>query len=238
VGDALRRAIAFAFEMDEKYWPDSTKTVTGIASGAPFSEKYTPSKDIAGDYTCSVTYGMTAGMDPNRAIVFLLQLRGDQAIDRDTMQRMMPFEIDVEQLQRRIDVEQLTDAMKQGIFGLLANAPVMGQQGIDPLQTMQRAVQIARARENGTPFLDAVEKAFEPTPQEQAQTQAQSPLDQLQALAGQGGQGGPGGPPPAQAGDNSYMGAGAAPDIQMILAGLTQRGQPNLQANVSRRIPA
>jgi hypothetical protein len=234
VGDALRRAIGVAFEMDELYWPEVKKTVTGIASGAPFSETYTPNKDIAGDYTVSVTYGMTAGMDPNRAIVFLLQLRADQSIDRDTMQRLLPFEVDVEQLQRRIDVEQLTDAMKQGIFGLLANAPVMGQQGIDPLKTLQRAVQIARARENGTPFLEAVEAAFSPTPEEQAQAAQQSPLDQLQALAG----GGQGGPPQAQAGDNSYMGAGAAPDIQMILAGLTSGGQPNLQANVSRRIPA
>lgn len=234
LGDALRRAIGIAFEMDETYWPEVRKTVTGIASGAPFTETYVPGKDIAGDYTVSVTYGMTAGMDPNRAIVFLLQLRGDQAIDRDTMQRMMPFEVDVEQLQRRIDVEQLTDAMKQGIFGLLANAPAMGLQGIDPLQTLRRATQIARARETGTPFLEAVEKAFEPTPEEQAAQQQQSPMDQLQALAQQGGQGAP----PQQAGDNSYMGAGAAPDIQMILAGLTSRGQPNLQANVSRRIPA
>lgn len=232
LGDALRRAIGVAFEMDEAYWPDTTKTVTGIASGAPFAEKYTPSKDIAGDYSVSVTYGMTAGMDPNRAIVFLLQLRADQSIDRDTMQRMLPFEVDVEQLQRRIDVEQLTDAMKQGIFGLLANAPAMGMQGIDPLQTLQRAVQIAKARENGTPFLEAVETAFTPTPEEQAAAAQQSPLDQLQALAGGGS------PDQAQAGDNSFMGAGAAPDIQMILAGLTSRGQPNLQANVSRRIPA
>lgn len=234
IGDALRRAIGVAFEMDELYWPDVKKTVTGIASGAPFTESYVPSKDIAGDYTVSVTYGMTAGMDPNRAIVFLLQLRADQAIDRDTMQRLLPFEVDVEQLQRRVDVEQLTDAMKQGIFGLLANAPIMGQQGIDPLQTMRRATQIARAREGGTPFLEAVEKAFEPTPEEMAAQQQQSPLDQLQALAGGGG----GGAPQQQAGDNSFMGAGAAPDIQMVLAGLTNGGNPNLQANVSRRIPA
>lgn len=234
LGDALRRAIRIAFEMDETYWPDVKKTVTGIASGAPFSESYTPAKDIAGDYTVSVTYGMTAGMDPNRAIVFLLQLRADQAIDRDTMQRMLPFEVDVEQMQRRVDVEQLTDAMKQGIFGLLANAPAMGQQGIDPLQTMRRATQIARARENGTPFLEAVEAAFSPTPEEQQAQQQQSPLDQLQALAGGGGPGAP----QQQPGDNSWMGAGAAPDISMVLAGLNRSGNPNLQANVSRRIPA
>jgi hypothetical protein len=240
VGDAIKRALEMAFEIDETYWPDETKTVTGVASGAPFTESYTPSKDIKGDYTVSVTYGMTAGMDPNRAIVFLLQLRADQAIDRDTMQRMLPFEVDVDDLQRRVDIEQMTDAMKQGMFALLANAPVMGEQGIDPLKTLQRAAQIIKDRENGKPFHEAVLEAFSPTPEEQA---AQGGGDPMQALMQQlgvgGGPGAPGGgAPQQQPGDNSYMGAGAAPDVSMVLAGLTPGGNANLQANVSRRIPA
>lgn len=230
VGDALRRAISLAFEMDELYWPDVTKTVTGVANGAPYTESYTPARDIRGDYTVSVTYGMTAGMDPNRAIVFLLQLRADQAIDRDTMQRQLPFEVDVEELQRRIDVEQINDALKQGLFALLANAPMMGQQGMDPLKTLRQASSIIKARQNGTPFHEAFENAFEPDPAEQ-QAAAQDPLA---ALMGMGG----GGAPTQEPGDNSFMGAGAAPDISMVLAGLTNSGQPNLQANVSRRIPA
>ena len=47
-----------------------------------------------------------------------------------------------------------------------------------------------------------------------------------------------GGGPTEQPGDNSFMGAGAAPDVSMVLAGLTPGGNANLQANVSRRIPA
>lgn len=231
VGDALRRAIGIAFELDETYWPEIRKTVTGVASGAPFSESYKPSKDIAGDYTVSVTYGMTAGMDPNRAIVFLLQLRADQAIDRDTMQRMLPFEVDVEQLQRRIDVEQINDALKQGVFSLLANVLMLGQQGIDPLQTLQRTAQIVNSRQDGVPFHEAVLKAFEPEEQPEG-APGGDPLSQLMAM------GGGGGAPQQVPGDNSFMGAGAAPDVQMILAGLTAGGSPNLQANVSRRLPA
>ena len=231
IGDALRRVIGMCFEVDELYWPEEVKTVNGIASGAPFSETYKPSRDIAGDYSCSVTYGMTAGMDPNRAIVFLLQLRADQAIDRDTMQRMLPFDVDVDQLQRRIDIEQMTDAMKQGMFSLLANAPVMGQQGIDPLQTLQRAAQIIKDRENGKPFHESVLEAFQPDPNAQ---QPANPMDQLMQQLQQGGGGGG----MQQPGDNSYLGAGAAPDVSMILAGLTNGGSPNLQANVSRRLPA
>lgn len=231
IGDALRRIIAFCFEMDQAYWPEDTKTVNGVANGAPYTETYRPAKDINGDYSCSVTYGMTAGMDPNRAIVFLLQLRADQSIDRDTMQRLLPFEVDVDQLQRRVDIEQTTDAMKQGLFGLLANAPMLGTQGIDPLQFIQKAAAIVKARENGKPFVDAMVDAF--TPDEAEQAAAQDPMAQLMAMAGGGAPGGQAAP-----GDNSFMGAGAAPDVSMILAGLTQGGNPNLQANVSRRLPA
>lgn len=230
VGDALRRAIAIAFEMDEAYFGDVKKTVSGVASSAPYSVTYTPRLDIAGDYSVSVTYGMTAGMDPNRAIVFLLQLRADQAIDRDTMQRMLPFDVDVDQLQRRIDIEQMNDALKQGMFALLANAPAMGMQGMgDPLKVLTQAASVIKDRENGKPFHLAVLEAFEPDPEEQ-------PADPMQAMLQ--AMGGGGGGQPQQPGDNSYMGAGAAPDIAQVLAGLTPGGNSNLQFNVSRRLPA
>lgn len=232
IGDTIRRVISMGFEMDELYWPDVRKEVHGVSSGAPFTETYTPSKDIKGDYSVSVTYGMTAGMDPNRAIVFLLQLRADQAIDRDTMQRMLPFDVDVEDLQRRVDIEQMTDAMKQGMFALLANAPAMGEQGIDPLKTLQRAANIIKDRENGKPFHEAVLDAFTPEPAPEGA--AADPMAQLmQQMMGGGGGGSM-----QQPGDNSFMGAGAAPDVSMVLAGLTPGGNANLQANVSRRIPA
>jgi hypothetical protein len=234
VGDALRRAIGMAFQLDQLYWPDTKKTVNGNISGAPFTETYIPAKDIKGDYSVSVTYGMTAGMDPNRAIVFLLQLRADGSLDRDTMQRQLPFDVDVEDLQRRIDIEQIEDALKQGLFGLLANAPALGLQGIDPLQTLQRAAQIVKMRENGTPIHQAILEAWTPDQSAQPSSPQEQAMAQLQALAGGGG----GGVPQQQAGDNSFMGAGAAPDLQMVLAGLTSGGAPNLQANVSRRIPA
>lgn len=233
LGDALRRLIALCFEMDELYWPDVEKTVTGTSNGAPFTQTYTPSKDIAGDYTASVTYGMTAGMDPNRAIVFLLQLRADQAIDRAEMQRQLPFDIDIEQLQRNIDIEQLEDAMKQGVFALLANAPVMGEQGIDPIKTLQRAAQIIKDREKGKPFHQAVLDAWTP---EEDPAAAMDPTDALmqQLMGGMGGAPGGAVDPNAQA----QLGPGGAPDLAMVLAGLTNGGNPNLQFNVSRRLPA
>lgn len=232
LADALTRAFHMAFEMDELYWPDLEKTVNGTIQGAPFTQTYVPRRDIAGDYTVSVKYGFAGGMDPNRLIVFLLQLQAAQAIDRGTMLRELPLEIDVEQLQRRIDIEQINDALKQGLFGTLANAPVMEMQGGPPaFQTLLKAVDVIKDRENGKPLHQALFDAYKPDESQQAM----SPEDQLmQALMGGGGGGGMA-PPGA---DNSQLGPGGSPDLAMVLAGLTNGGSPNMQFNVSRRMPA
>lgn len=212
VGDTIRRLLNMCFEMDEKYWGDVTKTVTGTANGAPFTEKYTPSKDIKGDYTATVTYGMTAGMDPNRAMVFLLQARADALIDRDTVQRMLPFEVDVEQLQRRVDIEQIEDALKQGLYALLAAAPSMPPgQGVDPVTALTQAAEVIKARERGVPIHTAILDAFKPD------EEAAAPADPMAALMEQmgGGSMGGGGTMGAQGG------AGAPMDLNSLLSGLT-----------------
>lgn len=230
VGDALRRLVGMALEMDELYWPEVSKSVTGTASGAPFTETYMPSKDIAGDYTCSVTYGFGAGMDPNRLIVFLLQMHAAQAIDRDTLQRQMPFEVDIDQLQRRIDVEQVQDALKQGLFAFVAQAPALEMQGGPPaIQALLKAVDIIHDREKGKSIEQALADAFKPD-----ETQAALPPEDQMMQALMGGGGGAGAAPA----DNAQLGPGGAPDLAMVLAGLTAGGSPNLQYNVSRRMPA
>ena len=232
IGDCVRRAIRMCFELDEKLWPNQKKTVNGTAYGAPFTETYQPSKDIKGDYSVSVTYGFTAGMDANRALVFLLQMRGDQAIDRDTLQRNLPFDVDIEQLQRQIDTEQFEDALKQGVFAYITNAPTMAMQGMgDPLEAFQRVAAIVKARNKGDTITDAIIKAFEPPEQPAAASPEEQALEQMLAAGG-------GGPAPEEASPYGFMGEGGSPDLQMMLAGLTSSGRPNLQANVSRRMPA
>lgn len=213
VGDTIRRLLNMCFEMDEKYWGEVTKTVTGTANGAPFTERYTPSKDIKGDYTATVTYGMTAGMDPNRAMVFLLQARADALIPRDTVQRMLPFEVDVEQLQRQVDIEQIEDALKQGLYALLASAPSMPPgSGVDPVTALTQAAEVIKARERGVPIHTAILDAFKPD--EEA---AAAPADPMAALMEQmgGGSMGGGGTMAAQGG------AGAPMDLNSLLSGLT-----------------
>lgn len=236
VGRALAEAISLAFEMDEKFWPNVKKEVRGVHQGTPFEESYTPSKDIDGNYMIDVTYGFAAGLDPSRALVFLLQLRGDQLIPRDFVQRQLPMDIDVMQMQTEIDNEQVTDALKQGVFAYVQSVGILAQQGQDPMEILNRVAKIVDLRSKGKAMHEAILTAFEPpkpTPEQLAQEQAGS------APGGGGGlpmgleaSGLPQGVAEGQAG----MAPGGSPDVMSLLAGLGAGGQPNLGATVRKQV--
>lgn len=235
LGHALKMALALCFEMDEKVWPSLSRTIAGVSNGAPFSETYRPDRDIKGDYGVQVDYGFAAGMDPNRAVVFLLQLRGDKLIDRDTVQRQLPWDVDVVKLQERIDVEEINDALKQGIFAYIQALPVMVQQGQDPSQPLRQVASLIEGRQKGQELSSAILEAFAPQPP------PGSPEEAGEAAAPAGSPGAglqdtglPAGVAPGQAG----LPPGGRPDLNYLLAGLSSSGQPNLSASVVRRVPA
>jgi len=224
--------IALCFEMDEKFWPSRERTIRGTQLDAPYEVTYRPRRDIKGDYTVDVTYGMAAGMDPNRALVFLLQMRGDKMISRDFALRQMPFNVNVTEELARIDVEELRDATKQGIAGLAAGIPQLIAAGQDPIQVLSQMAMLVQFRQKGLQVEDAAIKAFTP-PEPPPAPEGALPGE---AATAPGSEPGPltTGTAPGQEG----LGAGGAPDLQMLLAGLTGKGEPNLQAAVSRRLPA
>lgn len=239
IGDALERALELCFEMDEAFWPDAKKTISGTVNGAPFEETYTPARDIKGNYTVSVSYGFASGMNPNQALVFLLQLRGDQLVSRDFVRRQLPQELDVSAMEAEVDKEQVTDALKQGIFAMLSSAGIMAQQGMDPTMVLAQAASIIEMREKGIPMHEAVLKAFQPEP---APPTSMAPPGAPGAEEGGAGvpfgmnptTGAPGGIAPGQA----QMGAGGKPDLMSMLAGLTAGGKPSLSTSVKRSVPA
>jgi hypothetical protein len=235
IGEALRIAIELAFEMDEKLWGPEKKTIRGTVQGSPFEESYSPDKDIAGDYTVDVTYGFAAGQDPARAIVGLLQLRGDQLISRDFFQRQLPMNIDVVQMQQQVDNEQFTDALKQGVMGYMSAIPQMAIQAqgqFDPVPELQKVAKLIELREKGKSVHDAVLTVF--TPKEQPQAAVQDPLAAAlggaQPAGGQGPQGAPAGAPgaPQQA---------QGMDLMSLLSGLTSSGQATMSARTQRQSP-
>lgn len=244
IGEALRIAINLAFEMDEKLWPKEKKTIRGTVQGSPFEETYIPSKDIDGDYTVDVTYGFAAGQDPARAIVGLLQLRGDQLISRDFFQRQLPMNIDVVQMQQQIDNEQFTDALKQGVMGYMQAIPTMALQSqgmFDPVPELQKVAKLIELREKGKAVHDAVLEIFKPKEQP-AQAQAQNPLEAAlsggQGPTGPGGPGGPGGAEGANmAGVTPQEGQTQGRDLMSLLSGLNSKGQATMSAQARRQSP-
>ena len=236
---ALRKVTSLCFKLDETFWPDVRRTIRGVVEGTPFEQTYLPRTDIAGDHTCDVSYGFLAGMDPNRALVFMLQALAAKLVDRATVQRHMPFEIDVTQLQQNIDVEELRDALKQGVLAYVQAIGPIAEQGGDPSLILQVLAQAVSGRQKGKPLEELLSGAFQAM-QEQKLQEAQQAAEAAQ------GAGGPEGLPgvaesgllagvaPGQAG----MKPGGRPDVQMLMASLGGNGAPNVRAGVRRQVPA
>lgn len=232
----LEYVLALWLEMDEKLWPNVRKTVRGRDAGSPYEVTYTPAQDIKGDYTCEVSYGMTAGLDPNRATVFILQNLAAGLMSKDTAMRQLPVDMAVEEEKKKIDIEMQRDALTQAIAGYAQAIPMMATQGMDPAQAVGQIAEVIRLRDKGRAIEEAVSEVFAPP---------EPPPDQG-APPPPGMPGQPGGEvydqqtglPPDIAPGQAQYGPGGQPDLQTLLAGLTQGGQPNLQASVSKRIPA
>ena len=244
---AFADLVRLALFVDEALWPDIKKEVRGNSDGTPYKIMYTPGDDIKGDYTVDVQYGLMAGLDPNRALVFGLQARGDRLISRDFLRRQMPFALDATEEESKVDIEEMRDALKQAVAGYAQAIPVLAQNGQDPGEVLGRLSQIILGRQKGRSIEQVVSEAFAPqevpTPSGVEQPGAGMPPGMEAPPEGGGGPGGGGnglsdsglmrGVAPGQAG----MQAGGRPDLQMLLAGLGAGGQPNLQANISRRMP-
>jgi hypothetical protein len=215
-------------------WTNAEKRVRGNASGVPYDLRYTPAKDISGDHTVEVTYGFAAGMDPNRAVVMLLQLRAEKAISRDYFMRQMPFDLNVVEEMSKVDMEETREAIKQGVFAYVQSIPAMAQQGMDPSEAVQKLTQIVKGLQKGKPIEEVVSEAF--APQQPPPPPADLGNNAL-AGAGEGAAGGltesglMRGVSPGQAG----MAPGGRPDLNVMLAGLTGSGQPTMSAFTARR---
>lgn len=228
VGYALEQALKLAFEMDQKLWPNTKKTIRGVVQGTPFEETYVPSKDIDGNFSVDVSYGFAAGTDPARAIVALLQLRGDKLVSRDFVQRQLPMQIDVVQMQQQVDSEDFEDALKAGTQMLMQQIGALAVQGQDVTDLLTKLAKVIQLRESGKPVHESVLEAFK------AQEAPQQP-----GMMGPGvpGQGAPMGAPGAPPGLPGGMGGGQGqPDMMQLLASLKSSGQPNMTARTRRNI--
>jgi hypothetical protein len=239
----FKRVLALALELDETLWPNERKTMTGTREGNQYSEGYTPAKDIAGRYDVDVNYGSALGLDPNRTLVYELQLYGAGMHSKDTALRQLPGSINAADELRKIQVEQSRDALMASITSLPNAIPGMSAQGQNPAELVAKVALFTNLLEKGEALEDIAVKVFpmpEPEPQApQQMTPDDMALAQMQQAMGGGGAPGAGGNMEEQeAAALPGQDLASRPGMSNLFAGLTSGGQPNLGAYVQRQSAA
>jgi len=228
IGFELRRILAIAFQMDEALRGEVKKTITGWIKGKKFSEEYRPSRDIAGDYDIDVNYGFMSGLDQNRATVMMLQLLGAGLVDKQTVQEQLPFPLDVDDVQERLDRESIEEALRVGVQGMLSNIGSLAAEGQDPTDLLVKAATLIEQREKGVALAQAILEVFKP-PEDQPKDPFAQALGQAPPGPVPGAGAGPGVQTPGQPGGGRLM---------QMLAGLSSSGNPAMSTRVMQQTPA
>jgi hypothetical protein len=209
--------VSLCFEVDEKIFGSMQKEIKGVDDGTPFNMKYTPSRDIKGEYGVDVRYGIMSGMNPNNAIIALLQMRSDKLVSRDYVRREIPMELNVTQEEQRVDIEEMRDSLRVAVAQYAQAIPTLAAQGQDPSQIVSRIAEVIKGRQKGLSLESIVEKVFMPEPQPEMPMAEQGLMGEQVPAAGMA-------PVPASQPTPEQMGAapaaGARPDIATLLASI------------------
>jgi len=221
----LRDVVSLCFEVDEKIFP-TEKTIRGVDSGSPYEITYKPIKDIKGDYSADVRYGMLAGLNPAQGLIFMLQALGGGLISKDMAMRELPFSVNVTQELEKIEIENMRSSLLGAITALAQAIPQMATQGGDPASIVTKIAGVISARQNGQTLEQSIAGVFTPQQPVPPAGAATSPVEQPSPVPGAAPVGGSpqGGPVIAP--------AKPAPDIQTILSTLSGTGKTSGRATI------
>lgn len=164
LSDTFEDIIELCFKMDEKLF-SGTKKINALSNGAKYELEYDPRKDIRGDYSIQVRYGLMSGLDPSRALIFSLQALGADLVSRDFVMRELPWSMNVTGEQQSIDVQRMRDNLNSSMSSLAQAIPQMVAQGQDPSDIAMKMAEVIKERQKGTQIEEAVQKVFAPTPE-------------------------------------------------------------------------
>lgn len=234
--EALAEVVCLCFQIDTLYWPKEKKTVRGQDAGVPYEITYSPAKDIDGDYTVDIQYGMYAGLDPNRALVLTLQSQAAGLVSKDFARRQLPAGLNAADEEKKIEIEAMRDSLLQALSAMAQSIPQMVANGMDPSGIIHKVASVTAALQKEKPLEEVVSDLFAPPPQPPEQPGAPG----AQAGPGDGGASGfqASGLPEGLQPGLATEGPQGRPDLQTFFAGLTAGGNPNLGSAVSRMAPA
>ena len=208
LAEVFEDVLRTCFELDEILF-DNEKSVKGVAQGTPYELKYKPSKDIKNDTSIEVRYGLMAGLDPSRALIFSLQALGADLVSKDFIRRELPWSVNVSLEEQRIEIEKMRSNLSAAVTATAQAIPAMAAQGQDPSMLIQKIADVIERRRNGDTIEAAALAVF--TPEQPAQAEMTPPGAQgpVEATPSPVAPGQPSGGVPQQ-----------APDLASILAGL------------------
>ena len=212
----LRDIISLCFEVDEKIYPEE-KTIRGVDSGSPYEITYKPSKDVKGDYSADVRYGMLAGLNPAQGLIFMLQALGGGLISKDMAMRELPFTVNVTQEVEKIEIENMRQSLLGGITAMAQAIPAMATSGGNPADIVTKIAGVITARQKGVSLEDAIAEIFAPEQPVPPVGAAPSPVEQPSPVPGAAPAGGL--PPEGLAPQ------APEPDLQTILSTLSGSGK-------------
>jgi hypothetical protein len=220
---ALRDVIGICFEIDESVF-DEVKTIRGVDAGSPYALEYKPSKDIKGDYSADVRYGMLAGLNPAQGLIFMLQALGGKLISKDMAMRELPFNVNVTQEQEKIEVEDMRNALVSSLQAYTQAIPQMAANGQDPTDIVGKIASVIKSRQKGQTIEDAIEEVF--APKQQVPPAGVAPQVEQPSPA----------PTPPVGGQSPIeTQPQEVPDIQSLLSSLTSAGGSNASVRTIRR---
>jgi hypothetical protein len=220
---ALRDVIGICFEVDQSVF-DETKTIRGVDAGSPYALEYKPSKDIKGDYSADVRYGMLAGLNPAQGLIFMLQALGGKLISKDMAMRELPFNVNVTQEQEKIEVEDMRNALVSSLQAYTQAIPQMAANGQDPTDIVGKIASVIKSRQKGQTIEDAIEEIF--APKQQVPPAGVAPQVEQPSPA----------PTPPVGGQSPIeTQPQEVPDIQSLLSSLTSAGGSNASVRTIRR---
>ena len=159
-----------------------------------------------------------SGMDPNRAIIALLQMRSDKLVSRDYVRREIPMELNVTQEEQRVDIEEMRDSLRVAVAQYAQAIPALAAQGQDPSQIITRIAEVIQGRQKGFQLETIIEKAFAPEPQPVAPTTPALP--EQSSIPAVGTAPVPASQPTEQQQSGEAPAAGPRPDIAQLLASI------------------
>lgn len=233
---SMRDVIKMCFEIDEKLF-NVKKTIRGVDSGSPFEIDYTPGKDIKGDYSADVSYGILAGLNPAQGLIFLLQAKGGDFISTDRAMRELPFSINVTVEQEKIDIEKMRNSLLGALDAMAQAIPAMSMQGQDPSDTVRKIALAISERQKGKTLEEVVAAALAPVapPPPSPQDALTGGIPGQEPASPAPDQGAPVGGPPQGPGVPP-SGQAPPPDLMTMLTRATSGGAASSSIRTSKQI--